>query len=103
MSCIKDWVLTEPIVDLVDPSVVVTNAFKLREFSLEHLKVEEIDFSLQYELIAMENIKAHAVVIWFDLEFSSGPTENILSTSPFQPKTRWKQTIFYLKERLDLQ
>jgi hypothetical protein len=67
MSCIKDWVLTEPIVDLVDPSVVVTDTFKLREFGLEHLKQEDIDFSLQYELSAMDTIKAHAVVVWFEL------------------------------------
>jgi len=36
------------------------------------------------------------------LEFSLGPTENVLSSSPFMPKTRWKQTIFYLKQRLEL-
>lgn len=48
MSCIKDWVLTEPIVDLVDPSVVVTDTFKVLDCSLEHLPLANVDFSYQY-------------------------------------------------------
>lgn len=102
MSCIKDWVLTEPIVDLVDPSVVVTDTFKLLDFSLDHKKIEDIDFAYQYELTALESINAHAIVTWFELHFNLGPHENILSTSPYMPRTRLKQTIFYLKERLEL-
>jgi protein arginine N-methyltransferase 1 len=102
MSCIKDWVLTEPFVDLVDPSVVASDTFKVLDYSLEHIKLENVDFSYQYELTALESTYVHAVVMWFELHFSNGPHENVLSTSPFMPKTRWKQTIFYLKDRLEL-
>lgn len=38
MSCIKDWVLTEPIIDLVDPSVVATDTFKLLDRSIDNIK-----------------------------------------------------------------
>lgn len=73
MSCIKEWVLTEPIVDIVDPSVVVTDTFKLRDIGLEHVTVDKLDFSCAYELTAMESIDAHALVAWFELEFNYGP------------------------------
>lgn len=102
MSCIKEWVLTEPIVDLVDPSVVATDTFKLLEFGLESIPADKLDFSCAYELTSLESINVHALVVWFELEFSYGPKTNVLSSSPFMPKTRWKQTIFYLKQRFEL-
>lgn len=97
MSCIKNWVLTEPIIDLVDPSVVVTDTFKLLDRSIDSIKLHELDFSCKYELSAMETISAHALIAWFELHFTLGPRENVLNTSPFMPKTRYRQAIFYLK------
>ena len=82
--------------------MVATDTFKVRDFSLEHTKVEDIDFSVKYELTAMSNTSVHAMVAWFELHFTMGPVERILSTSPFMPKTKWKQTIFYLNQRLNI-
>lgn len=42
----------------------------------------------------------HAIVAFFDTEFSKCHTRTIIDTSPKEPYTHWKQTVFYVEDEL---
>jgi len=42
----------------------------------------------------------HALICWFDVEFSKCNKPIILTTSPAAPYTHWKQTVFYIEDIL---
>ena len=67
------------------------------------MKAEDQDFSAEFSLSssATEPTECHAIVLWFDTDFSArhcmeAPTR--LSTSPRQTPTHWAQTVLVLKE-----
>lgn len=98
MSPMIKWVMTEPIIDLVDPSVVSTGIETLKTIDLYSVKDEELDFVAEYSLKVreQESCSLHGMVIWFDAYFSRDGKEIVLSTSPFSSRTKYKQSIFYL-------
>ncbi|XP_061663909.1 protein arginine N-methyltransferase 8-B-like isoform X2 [Syngnathoides biaculeatus] len=79
MSCIRNVAIKEPLVDVVDPKQVVTNAFLL--------KVQRNDY-------------VHALVTYFSVEFSKCHKKTGFSTAPDAASTHWKQTVFYLEDYL---
>ncbi|XP_064360593.1 protein arginine N-methyltransferase 1 isoform X3 [Dromaius novaehollandiae] len=79
MSCIKDVAIKEPLVDVVDPKQLVTNACLI--------KVKRNDY-------------VHALVAYFNIEFTRCHKRTGFSTSPESPYTHWKQTVFYMEDYL---
>lgn len=45
----------------------------------------------------------HALVAWFNCDFSNFKNSFNLDTSPYSKYTHWKHTIFYLDKVLDVQ
>lgn len=45
----------------------------------------------------------HAIVSWFDIEFTAAHKPIRFSTGPHTKYTHWKQTVFYLKDVLTVQ
>lgn len=64
------------------------------------MKKEDVEFSTSYTLNFWRNDKVHALVAWFDCEFSDLENPITLSTSPFETSTHWKQVVFYLDHDL---
>jgi protein arginine N-methyltransferase 3 len=67
------------------------------------MKAEDQDFSAEFTLSssALEPTECHAVVLWFDTDFSARHCVEApirLSTSPHQTPTHWAQTVLILKE-----
>ncbi|XP_031110661.1 probable protein arginine N-methyltransferase 3 [Ipomoea triloba] len=118
MSCIGKELAEEasrfPIVDIVDSSDVVTSTAVLQAFDLVTMKTEEMDFTAIVELEPKnggsldstpeskpKTTWCYGLVLWFETGFSGRfckemPTN--LSTSPYQPKTHWSQTILTFRE-----
>uniref|UniRef100_A0AAY4DA37 Protein arginine N-methyltransferase 6 n=1 Tax=Denticeps clupeoides TaxID=299321 RepID=A0AAY4DA37_9TELE len=44
----------------------------------------------------------NAFCVWFTVTFPGGDKPLVLSTSPFQPETHWKQAVLYLDEPVDV-
>lgn len=98
MSCIKGVAIREPLVDIVDQKMVVTNHNLLLEVDLNVLRKEELQFSVPFHLTARHDDYIHAVVTFFTVEFSKCHKRTWFSTAPDAPYTHWKQTVFYLNE-----
>ncbi|XP_054264862.1 protein arginine N-methyltransferase 1-like [Macrosteles quadrilineatus] len=100
MSSIRKVAISEPLVDVVDPKQVVTNACLLKEVDLYTVTKEDLDFNTQFNLQVRRNDYIQALVTFFTMEFTKCHKRIGFSTAPEQPYTHWKQTVFYLNDYL---
>lgn len=98
MSCMKSVAVKEPLVDTCERQQVCAKQTKFIDFDLYTVKVEDLTFTRQFEVTATRNEYVHALVVYFNCEFSKTKGKINFSTGPFDEYTHWKQTIFYLKE-----
>jgi len=83
-------------VDVVDPKQVVTNSFLVKEVDIYTVKEGDIAFTTPFQLTCRRNDYLHALVTYFNMEFTKCHKRTGFSTSPDAPYTHWKQTVFYL-------
>lgn len=100
MTCIRKVAISEPLVDVVDPKQVVTNACLLKEVDLYTVKKEDLSFTTPYHLLIRRNDYIQALVTFFNIEFTKCHKRTGFSTAPEAPYTHWKQTVFYLDDYL---
>ncbi|CAN0297723.1 unnamed protein product [Hapterophycus canaliculatus] len=70
MSVIKEIALTEPLVDVVEGKAVVTDCQSILSLDLANCKKEELQFKSEFLLTARRNDFIHAIVAYFDCQFS---------------------------------
>uniref|UniRef100_A0A8C9D730 Protein arginine N-methyltransferase domain-containing protein n=1 Tax=Panthera leo TaxID=9689 RepID=A0A8C9D730_PANLE len=95
ISCVKDMAIREPLVDVVDPKQLVTNARLMKEVDIYTVKVEDLTFTSPFCL----QVK-HALVAYFNIKVTCCPKRTGFSTSPESLHTRWEQTVFYMEDHL---
>uniref|UniRef100_A0A803SSV0 Protein arginine N-methyltransferase domain-containing protein n=1 Tax=Anolis carolinensis TaxID=28377 RepID=A0A803SSV0_ANOCA len=100
MTCIRDVAMKEPLVDIVDPKQVVTNSCLIKEVDIYTVKLEELAFTSTFCLQIQRNDYIHALVTYFNVEFTKCHKKMGFSTAPDAPYTHWKQTVFYLEDYL---
>ncbi|KAJ1554633.1 Protein arginine N-methyltransferase 1 [Nowakowskiella sp. JEL0078] len=100
MSHIKHLALREPLVDTVDKNCLVTNSYSFRHIDLKTVEIQDLSFSVNFELFSTKDEYIHAFVTWFDIDFSCCHKPVKFSTGPQSNYTHWKQTIFYLNDYL---
>ena len=64
MSCIKNWVLKEPIVDIVEKEAINSTSFKVLDINLLTVKLNELNFESKFELKITRNDYIHGVIGW---------------------------------------
>ncbi|KAJ8318670.1 hypothetical protein KUTeg_003761 [Tegillarca granosa] len=84
MSCIRRVAISEPL-----------------EVDIYTVKEEDLDFKAPFHLQCRRNDYVHALVTFFNIEFSKCHKRTGFSTAPEAPYTHWKQTVFYF-DQLDL-
>jgi len=62
--------------------------------------VADLSFDCQFTLSARRDDFCHALVSWFDIEFTFCHVPVVFSTGPNSKYTHWKQTVMYLEEIL---
>lgn len=106
MSCMKNYVLREPLIDCVDAKAVVSSrAHNLISFDLYTVTKEQLAFAVPFELPVARNDRVHALLCWFTVDFECrGQAQKVISfgTGPADKYTHWKQTVFYLPEDFDV-
>lgn len=98
MSAIKKVALNEPLVDTVEGQAVNCKPFVFREIDLNTVTKEELSFEVPFQLEFERDDYAHALLAWFDIDFSACHKKISFSTGPFTKYTHWKQTVFYLND-----
>lgn len=95
--------MTEPLVDTVDIKAVVTDPSPVLTLDLYTCTVADLAFTRPYSLKVRRSDFVHAVIAWFDIEFSACHKPIRFSTGPHTKYTHWKQTVFYLKDVLTVE
>jgi len=98
MSCIKEIVLKEPLVEIVPAESVATSSYPFRVIDLNTVKVEDLTFKVPFTINATRNDYIHAFVTYFDIQFSACHKPVHFSTGPHAKYTHWKQVIFIIDE-----
>ncbi|KAL8674069.1 MAG: hypothetical protein Q9168_001530 [Polycauliona sp. 1 TL-2023] len=102
-SPLKHTALTEPLVDTVDLKACVTEPAKVFEIDLYTIKPADLAFKEPFTLDCRRNDFIHALIAWFDIEFTACHKTIKFSTGPHTKYTHWKQTVFYLREVLTVE
>ncbi|KAM7396403.1 hypothetical protein PAMP_019446 [Pampus punctatissimus] len=100
MTCIRNVAMNEPLVDVVDSKQVVTNSCLVKEVDIYTVKTEDLSFTSAFCLQIQRNDYIHALVTYFNIEFTKCHKKTGFSTAPDAPYTHWKQTVFYLEDYL---
>uniref|UniRef100_A0A3Q3BJG6 type I protein arginine methyltransferase n=1 Tax=Kryptolebias marmoratus TaxID=37003 RepID=A0A3Q3BJG6_KRYMA len=100
MTCIRNVAMKEPLVDVVDPKQVVTNSCLVKEVDLYTVKPDDLSFTSSFCLQIQRNDYIHALVTYFNIEFTKCHKKTGFSTAPDASYTHWKQTVFYLEDYL---
>lgn len=90
--------MTEPLVDTVDMKAVVTDPKAVLTLDLYTVTSADLAFAVPYTLSVRRNDFIHALIAWFDIEFSACHKPIKFSTGPHTKYTHWKQTVFYLND-----
>lgn len=95
--------LTEPLVDSVELKAVVSDPCAVMTIDLYTVKPEDLAFNLPFNLSIRRTDYIHAMIAWFDIEFSACHKPVRFSTGPHTKYTHWKQTVFYLADVLTVE
>jgi len=98
MSIIKQQALLEPLVDTCAAKQVISDSNTILNVDIYSVKKGELDFESDFSLKINRDDYLHALVSYFNVEFSKTHTKIRFSTGPRAHYTHWKQTVFYLDE-----
>ena len=102
-SPLKATAITEPLVDTVELKAVVTDPAAVITIDLYTCTVADLAFKLPFSLPVRRTDYIHAMISWFDIEFTACHKPVKFSTGPHTKYTHWKQTVFYLKDVLTVE
>lgn len=100
MSCFKATAIAEPLVDIVPATQMISSVQCFKEIDLYTVKVEDLDFTAEFEIEFKQKEFCHALTAWFDVQFSKCHVPVGFTTAPFADYTHWKQTVFYITDPL---
>jgi len=79
---------------------VVTDPTSVLTLDLYKVTIADLAFSSPFSLSARRNDYVHAIIAWFDIDFTACHKPIRFSTGPHTKYTHWKQTVFYLTDAL---
>ncbi|KAI9737108.1 MAG: type I protein arginine N-methyltransferase Rmt1 [Cirrosporium novae-zelandiae] len=100
---LKETALTEPLVDTVELQAVVTDPTAVLILDLYTVTHKDLIFKAPFSLNCKRDDFIHALIAWFDIDFTACHKPIRFSTGPHAKYTHWKQTVFYLREVLTVQ
>ena len=95
--------MSEPLVDTVDMKAVVTDPTPVLTLDLYTVTAADLAFNMPFTLEVRRSDFVHALIAWFDIEFSACHKPIKFSTGPHTKYTHWKQTVFYLHDVLTVE
>ena len=76
MSCIKEWALREPLVDVVEGRAVMGSEAVFREIDISTVRKEDLTFTVPYSIKINSNNYVHALLAYFTIDFDAPSTTN---------------------------
>mmetsp|Transcript_205 Transcript_205/g.317 ORF Transcript_205/g.317 Transcript_205/m.317 type:complete len:377 (-) Transcript_205:214-1344(-) len=103
MKVIKEIALTEPLIDTVDKTALISDSSTILDLDLNNCTKDDLSFTSTFRLTFAKTETVHALVSYFNCLFSHLAFPQFFSTGPSYAYTHWKQTIFYLSEPVEVE
>ncbi|XP_042331694.1 protein arginine N-methyltransferase 3 [Sceloporus undulatus] len=104
MSCMKTAVIPEAVVEVLDSSTLISEAYVIKRIDCHATSVSELDFSSDFTLKMTKTSVCTAIAGYFDIYFEKNCSKQVwFSTSPSCAKTHWKQTAFFLENPISVE
>jgi protein arginine N-methyltransferase 1 len=81
---------------VTDPTAILT-------LDLYTCTTADLAFAIPFTLDCRRDDFIHALIAWFDIDFTACHKPIRFSTGPHTKYTHWKQTVFYLRDVLTVQ
>lgn len=95
MSNMRKEVMHEPLIDIVDPGYILTEANCIADFDLMKVDLNYSNFKYNLELACTKEGELSSFVGYFDTYFEL-PEPIMFGTSPKDEPTHWKQVVFFI-------
>ena len=86
--------------DTVEIKAVVTDPTPVLVLDLYKCQTSDLAFDVSFKLTCRRDDFIHALVAWFDIDFTACHKPIRFSTGPHTKYTHWKQTVFYINGAL---
>ncbi|XP_009903779.2 protein arginine N-methyltransferase 3 [Dryobates pubescens] len=104
MSCMKKAVIPEAVVEVLDPSTLISTATVIKHIDCNSASTPDLEFSSDFTLKITTSTKCTAIAGYFDVFFERNCHNKVLfSTGPQCTKTHWKQTVFLLEKPIPVE
>ncbi|OXA52471.1 Protein arginine N-methyltransferase 3 [Folsomia candida] len=103
MSVLKRKALLEACVKSMEPCAIASEEVPIKKLDLHTCKNRDLIIDDTFQLKITRTCSLTAICGYFSVGFNDGKQyKEVLSTSPNAPLTHWKQTVFYLPERMNV-
>ncbi|XP_039605207.1 protein arginine N-methyltransferase 3 isoform X2 [Polypterus senegalus] len=103
MTCIKKAVITEAVVEVLNPESLISDTCIICNINCNKITIPELEFSSDFCLKITRGCLCTAIVGYFDIFFEKNCMSKVMfSTGPQNPQTHWKQTVFYLEHPIEV-
>jgi protein arginine N-methyltransferase 3 len=99
MSCMRNPILEEASVEVVPLEHVVSNSVQVLDLDINKCTVADSEFDSEFVFDITRDSDLTAVIGYFDTFFELEKPV-MFSTGPQSTPTHWKQTVFYLPEKI---
>ena len=82
---------------------VVTDPASFLTLDLYTVTAADLAFAAPFRLHVRRNDFIHALIAWFDIDFTACHRPISFSTGPHTKYTHWKQTVFYIQDVLTVE
>ena len=102
MSSMTNSMYADPQVTDVSAFQIMSDSSCVLDLDLMTMKRGDAEFANSYSVNILSDYKVDALVAWFDVLFCDLERPAVLTTSPKKKLTHWRQTVFYLKDPLEV-
>lgn len=96
MTSIKKWISQEPIIRVIDPTLIVSKVARILNFNLHKVTYQEIiKIDRVFEIDLLSQCKANGLVFWFEASFDHGIEKHNIKASPWVESTKYTQVTLY--------
>lgn len=99
MPSLKKEVLSEGLMQVVNPDSVMSEPCRVYGIDVNTVQSKNLDYQTDFSLRITKPGICSAIVGYFDIGFE-GENASMFTTSPLSPQTHWKQTVFFLNEKI---
>lgn len=103
MTCMKKYVLEEPLIEVVPSKCLCSNAVEVLSVDCNKVISMELDFEKEFQMQVTKSGPCTGIVGYFNVGFCKDAANPIkFSTGCDAKPTHWKQTLFLFEEKVDV-